>query len=271
MDLVKTLIGRRRLLSLTAGAALAPAAAQAQLVSNLAYDLENGEFNWFPERSPGGPILIIVSIPDQLLHVFRNGIPPRHRFHHHGRSLLMTTRHALAALAATCAFGLLATPALANPPKFTASCPTGITVKSNGNGKVKINGAKATVKTFSASAWEARANGVSIDFGFDGDSLTVTYTAKGGANGICQVTSGGAASSGSSGNLALAPSKDQQACLAAVSNQTNNGEVEVLDTNSSEANNTVIVGVGKDKAKWKCLVKNGRVGEVMSLTDEGAL
>lgn len=186
----------------------------------------------------------------------------------------MTTRNILTAVAVTAAFGLLATPALANPPKFTASCPTGITVKSNGNGKVKINGAKATVKTFSSTAWEARANGVSIDFGFDGSSLSVTYTAKGGANGICQVTSGGAAATGGdagSGNLTLAPSKDQQACLAAVSNQTNNGEVEVLDTNSSEANNTVIIGVGKDKAKWKCLVKNGRVGEVMSLTDEGAL
>lgn len=183
----------------------------------------------------------------------------------------MTTRHAFTILSATAACALLATPALANPPKFTASCPTGITVKSNGNGKVRINGTKATVKTFSATAWEARANGISVDFGFDGPDLTMTYTAKGGANGICQVTSGGAAGNAGAGNLTLAPPKDQQACLAAVSNTTNNGEVVVLDTNSSEANNTVIVGVGKDKAKWKCLVKNGRVGEVMSLTDEGAL
>lgn len=184
----------------------------------------------------------------------------------------MSIRHALAALAATAGLALLATPALASPPKFTASCPTGITVKSNGNGKVKINGAKATVKTFSSTAWEARANGVSIDFGFDGPDLTVTYTAKGGANGICQVTSGGTAgNAGGGGNTTLAPSKDQQACLAAVSNTANNGDVVVLDTNSSEANNTVIIGVGKDRAKWKCLVKNGRVAEVMSLTDEGAL
>lgn len=65
---------------LAAGAALLSAAAfparpgSAQLVSKLAYDLKNGEFNWFPERSAGGPILIIVSIPDQLVHVYRNGI-----------------------------------------------------------------------------------------------------------------------------------------------------------------------------------------------------
>ncbi|MFO1131319.1 MAG: hypothetical protein U1E16_04855 [Hyphomicrobiales bacterium] len=44
--------------------------------------------------------------------------------------------------------------------------------------------------------------------------------------------------------------------------------VTVLDATSSEANNMVTLGVGPDKAKWKCLVKNGIV-EVMSLTDEG--
>lgn len=73
---VKPLISRRLLCTSLAASALpllaAPAAAQ--LVNKLAYDLKNGEFNWFPERSAGGPILIIVSIPDQLVHVFRNGI-----------------------------------------------------------------------------------------------------------------------------------------------------------------------------------------------------
>jgi hypothetical protein len=29
--------------------------------------------------------------------------------------------------------------------------------------------------------------------------------------------------------------------------------------------------VGRDRAKWQCLVKNGRVADVMSLTDEGGL
>lgn len=49
--------------------------ASAQLVNKLANDLKNGEFNWFPERSPNpGPMLIIVSIPDQLVHVYRNGV-----------------------------------------------------------------------------------------------------------------------------------------------------------------------------------------------------
>ena len=67
------------------------------------------------------------------------------------------------------------------------------------------------------------------------------------------------------------PPGDQQACLAAVSGKTNNGTVKILDATTSEANNTVIVGVGKQKAKWRCLVKNGKAADVMSLTSEGAL
>ena len=48
--------------------------ASAQLVNKYAEQLKNGEFNWYPERSAAGPILIIVSIPEQRVHVYRNGI-----------------------------------------------------------------------------------------------------------------------------------------------------------------------------------------------------
>lgn len=47
---------------------------RAQLVNKYAEQLNNGEYNWFPERSAAGPMLIIVSIPDQRVHVYRNGI-----------------------------------------------------------------------------------------------------------------------------------------------------------------------------------------------------
>lgn len=67
------------------------------------------------------------------------------------------------------------------------------------------------------------------------------------------------------------PSKDEQACLQAVSTQTNNGEVVTLSVEESEANTLVMVGVGPNKAPWKCLSKDGVVAEVMSMTDEGAL
>ena len=57
---------------LLAGARFAPAFAQ--LVDKPAEDLTNGEFNWNPDRSPSGPILIIVSLPEQLVYVYRNGV-----------------------------------------------------------------------------------------------------------------------------------------------------------------------------------------------------
>lgn len=56
------------------GVLLAQHQAKAQLVNKYAEQLKNGEFNWFPGRSPAGPVIIIVSIPDQLVHVYRNGI-----------------------------------------------------------------------------------------------------------------------------------------------------------------------------------------------------
>jgi len=36
--------------------------------------LKPGEYTWHPERSPSGPLAIIVSIPQQRVHVYRNGI-----------------------------------------------------------------------------------------------------------------------------------------------------------------------------------------------------
>ncbi len=36
--------------------------------------LKNGEYAWHPELSPSGPVVIIVSIPEQRLFVYRNGV-----------------------------------------------------------------------------------------------------------------------------------------------------------------------------------------------------
>jgi hypothetical protein len=36
--------------------------------------LQPGEFIWAPEKSPSGPVAIIVSIPDQLVHVYRGAV-----------------------------------------------------------------------------------------------------------------------------------------------------------------------------------------------------
>ncbi len=66
------------------------------------------------------------------------------------------------------------------------------------------------------------------------------------------------------------PTKDEQACLQAVTTKTNNPDVVLLTgTEFSQANTAVYVGVGPQHAKWRCLVSNGQVADVMSMTDEG--
>ena len=70
---------------------------------------------------------------------------------------------------------------------------------------------------------------------------------------------------------AATPSADEQACLQAVSVETGNGDVVLISSEESEAATEVVVGVGPQRARWRCLAKNGVVSEVMSLTDEGAL
>lgn len=37
-------------------------------------NMQPGDFTWHPERSPSGPVAIIVSITDQQVHIYRNGI-----------------------------------------------------------------------------------------------------------------------------------------------------------------------------------------------------
>jgi hypothetical protein len=36
--------------------------------------LKPGEFIWQPDRSPGGPLVIVVSLPEQLVHIYRGGV-----------------------------------------------------------------------------------------------------------------------------------------------------------------------------------------------------
>lgn len=163
---------------------------------------------------------------------------------------------------------VLSAPAFAaSPPKFAATCPSGSEVTSNGAGEVLIDGGKAKVKTMSGTAWQAHLGAMTIDIGRDGAQVFASESPKGD---ICQITSSSAApnADGSVGGVSKA---DQEACLKAVSAETNNKTVTVITATSSEANNNVTVGVGPDKAKWQCLVKNGQVADVMSLTDEGAL
>jgi len=78
------------------------------------------------------------------------------------------------------------------------------------------------------------------------------------------------ASMSSSEPLRTGSPADESACLSAVAAQTGNS-VAVLSSEFSQANTLVMVGVGSQQAPWRCLISNGVVAEVMSMTDEGAL
>jgi hypothetical protein len=160
----------------------------------------------------------------------------------------------------------LAGPALAAVPEFTAACPNGTQLTASDKGEVRINGDKAEVKALSRSAWQAHAKGIAVDIGRDGAQVFVSISPAGD---VCEVTSSHAAGN-ADGSIGGVPLTDQKACLKAVAHNTNNKAVSVLGAISSQANN-VTVGVGPDQAKWQCLVKGGKVAEVMSMTDEGAL
>lgn len=78
------------------------------------------------------------------------------------------------------------------------------------------------------------------------------------------------ADSGSSSSAM--PSKAEQACLRDVTRTTNNPDVVLLDSSFSQAGTEVIVGVGPQRARWRCIgYSDGTTGEIMSLTDEGRL
>src|ERR1700745_1053237 len=37
-------------------------------------ELKTGEYVWHPEVSPTGPVVVIVSLPEQEMYVYRNGV-----------------------------------------------------------------------------------------------------------------------------------------------------------------------------------------------------
>jgi ABC-type Fe3+-hydroxamate transport system substrate-binding protein len=68
------------------------------------------------------------------------------------------------------------------------------------------------------------------------------------------------------------PSEATQACLRAVTVETNNPDVVLLNSSFSQAGTEVIVGVGENRAPWQCIAyQDGSTSRPMSLTNEGSL
>jgi len=86
----------------------------------------------------------------------------------------------------------------------------------------------------------------------------------------CMQSTGGSHSS--SGAASGTPNRAEQACLRDVTRQTNNPDVVLLSSSFSQAGTEVIVGVGEQRARWRCIgYSDGTTGGIMSLTDEGGL
>jgi hypothetical protein len=68
------------------------------------------------------------------------------------------------------------------------------------------------------------------------------------------------------------PSVEEQACLRDVTRSTNNPDVVLLSSSFSQAGTEVIVGVGEQRAQWRCIgYSDGTTADIMSLTNEGSL
>lgn len=103
-------------------------------------------------------------------------------------------RHALSLTVALVSAAFVA-PAMAAVPFFNASCPGGIDVHADDGGPVYVQGREATLKRFNDRYFEARdANsGITLSISRSDDGTPqISYTGRGGANGICQVSSSGA-------------------------------------------------------------------------------
>lgn len=83
---------------------------------------------------------------------------------------------------------IAAGPALASVPFFNATCPMDIEVHADEGGPIFINGKEAKLKVVNASYYEATHDHVTISLSINPDGTpSVSYTARGGANGICTV------------------------------------------------------------------------------------
>ncbi|POF44396.1 hypothetical protein B0D71_02900 [Pseudomonas laurylsulfativorans] len=169
---------------------------------------------------------------------------------------------------------LFATVASADIPQLNYDCPTNIAVHADKGGPVFINGKEAKLKKFNDNAYEARGSGVAISLTRNPDeSWDVSYTGKGGANGVCQpATSGAASASSTSGTSAT--NKAEKACLAEVAKQTGvaASKLSVTDVMTAEAGIGVTIKVPGADAPWSCLSNgSGKIQGASYTGSEGNL
>lgn len=96
--------------------------------------------------------------------------------------------HRVLRTAAVFAATVIAAPAYAAISFFNATCPGNIEVHADQGGPSHINGKEGKLKMFNPNAYEATQDHVTISITINPDgTVLVSYTARGGANGICAV------------------------------------------------------------------------------------
>lgn len=70
-------------------------------------------------------------------------------------------------------------------PDFSYTCGKDIDVQAKAGGPVRVNGKTATVKAFNENYYEARAGGIAISIAKTPEGLSLSYTGKHRANGMC--------------------------------------------------------------------------------------
>lgn len=91
-------------------------------------------------------------------------------------------------IVAAAAAMMVAGQAAAKIPLVNATCPGNIEVHADQGGPIYINGKEGKLKVFNENYYEAHGGGVTISLTISPDgSADVSYTGKGGANGVCTV------------------------------------------------------------------------------------
>ncbi|MBK1866279.1 hypothetical protein [Taklimakanibacter albus] len=76
----------------------------------------------------------------------------------------------------------------ADIPLLNATCPGKIEVHADQGGPVYINGKEGKLKKFNNNYYEAKGGGVTISLAINPDGTpSISYTGKGGANGVCSL------------------------------------------------------------------------------------
>lgn len=82
----------------------------------------------------------------------------------------------------------LAGVANAEIPMVNATCPGNLEVHADEGGPLFINGKEAKLKKINDNYFEAKGSGVTVSLSLSPDGTpSISYTGKGGANGICEI------------------------------------------------------------------------------------